>query len=77
MRKPKAVTNRWDLATELANLIRHERNRLGMSQRALGEALGFDPTYISHLEAGRKLPSLDALIGLAAVFNRALLITLE
>ena len=43
------------LATgELAVIVRAYRSVTGMSQRRLAEQLGYDPTYISMIETGRR-----------------------
>ena len=42
-----------DFAAELARW----REVRGMSKRALALAMGFDPSYISHMESGRHKPS--------------------
>ncbi|MFF5668236.1 multiprotein-bridging factor 1 family protein [Streptomyces griseofuscus] len=42
-----------DFAAELARW----REVRGMSKRALAHAMGFDPSYISHMESGRHKPS--------------------
>lgn len=45
----------------LGHAIRQMREAARLSQRELGERLRVDPTYISHLEAGRRDPSLALL----------------
>ena len=52
------------LAIELGRRIRAEREALGMSQAELGRPL--TRAYISQVESGRTLPSLPALLHLAA-----------
>lgn len=49
--------------------LRKARLRMGLSQRGLAEALGLDPTMISHLEGGRRMPSVDSLVRLADELN--------
>ncbi|MGN5379537.1 helix-turn-helix domain-containing protein [Streptomyces lasalocidi] len=44
-----------DFAAELARW----REVRGMSKRALAQAMGFDPSYVSHMESGRHKPSED------------------
>jgi len=41
--------------------IHAARQRMGISKRKLASLAGFDASYITHLEAGRKKPSLDAV----------------
>ncbi|MEK8142720.1 helix-turn-helix transcriptional regulator [Streptomyces sp. M10(2022)] len=44
-----------DFAAEVARW----REVRGMSKRALAKAMGFDPSYVSHVESGRHKPSED------------------
>ena len=44
--------------------IREQRVELGLSQRAISEP-GITYAYISPIEAGRRNPSIEALIGIA------------
>lgn len=56
------------MASELIQLgkaIRAQRTRLALSQEQLAERCGFDRTYISMLERGRRNPSLLNLVRLA------------
>ncbi|MGE9765326.1 helix-turn-helix transcriptional regulator [Pseudomonas sp. PDM20] len=45
------------------------RRRLGLSQERLGFEAGFDRSYISQLERGRKSPTLDTLFSLSRVLD--------
>ena len=45
--------------------LRERRTREGLSLRALGEAAAVHFTWISHLEAGRREPSLGTVYQLA------------
>lgn len=49
--------------------IRKARLRARLSQRKLADAAGFDASYIAHLEAGQRVPSLDALERLASALG--------
>jgi transcriptional regulator with XRE-family HTH domain len=49
----------------LGQVIRNKRLQLGISQEALAERCGFDRTYISMLERGKRNPSLLNLLKLA------------
>lgn len=49
----------------LGRAIRSRREHLGLSQEKLAEQCGFDRTYISMLERGKRNPSLLNLLKLA------------
>lgn len=49
----------------LGHAIKKHRVRMGFSQEKLAERCGFDRTYISMLERGKRNPSLLNLIRLA------------
>jgi len=49
----------------LGKAIRTQREGLGLSQEKLAERCGFDRTYISMLERGKRNPSLLNLLKLA------------
>lgn len=51
--------------------IRTLRKQQNMSQRQLAEAIGVDPTLISHWESekGKRCPSLDNLIVMSNIFG--------
>lgn len=49
----------------LGHVIRQQREHLGLSQERLAERCGFDRTYISMLERGKRNPSLLNLMKLA------------
>lgn len=49
----------------LGQAIRNQRKQLGLSQEKLAERCGFDRTYISMLERGKRNPSLLNLLKLA------------
>lgn len=53
----------------IADNIKAERERLGISQKKLGEIVGVDQSHISHMESGMKVPSASMLLMLADVFN--------
>jgi|PersoiStandDraft_1058852.scaffolds.fasta_scaffold22095_2 transcriptional regulator with XRE-family HTH domain len=46
-------------------VLRELRQRLGISQEELGFRSGYDRTYISMLERGKKSPSLRTIMRLA------------
>ncbi len=49
----------------LGNVLRRERNGLGLSQEELAERAEMHRTYVSQLERGLKSPSLARLADLA------------
>ena len=49
------------LLNKLANKIKSQRNKLGLSQEKLAEACNFDRTYISLLERAKRNPSYLSL----------------
>lgn len=54
-------------ARRLGSRLRGIRQARGLTQEKLAELAGFHPTHIAKIEAGDRLPSLDALVRLAAV----------
>jgi len=51
--------------TELGKAIRKTRLKAGMTQQQLGERSGFDATYISMLERGRRNPPFLTMCSIA------------
>jgi transcriptional regulator with XRE-family HTH domain len=49
---------------DIADRLRMERTRQGVSQRALAERLGLSPSLISQIETGRSKPSVSTLYSL-------------
>lgn len=49
----------------LGHAIRNLRKASGLTQKSLAERVGVDPTYLSHVEAGRREPSVTLLRALA------------
>ena len=49
------------MSSSLGDAIEELRESAGLSQRELAERLDVDPSYLSHLEAGRREPSLKLL----------------
>ena len=47
------------------------RNRAGISKRGLALKAGLDPSYVAHIEAGRRKPSLDAIEAIARALGIA------
>lgn len=54
---------------DYAKGLQDARERLGLSKRQLALRSGVHPSYIGHLESGRKKPSLDVLERLAEVLG--------
>jgi transcriptional regulator with XRE-family HTH domain len=44
-----------------ATALTAARERAGLSKRRLAIMVGVEPSYITHIEAGRRLPSLPTL----------------
>lgn len=49
--------------------VQEHRIRAGLSQAALAEATGLTQAMIAHVENGRRLPSLEALVTIARVLQ--------
>ena len=52
----------------IKNIIRN-RKRFGCSRKQLSELIGCDSSYISKVENGRIIPSVDKLIAIANYFE--------
>ena len=57
------------LLKTFGNVVRSQRQLLGLSQEPLAETADFDRTYISLLERGLRNPSLTNLCRLAAALS--------
>ena len=65
--KPRKVATRLAQARHaIGRRIRHERQRLGLTQEQLAERLNVSPNYLAHLERGSRGASLYTLILVAA-----------
>ena len=51
--------------TEIGQRIRKFRKLRGLTQEALSDAADLSPSYLSHIENGKKKSSLEALIRIA------------
>lgn len=58
-----------DWAINFALNLREIRVAAGVSQRQLAKAIQKDNTFLSHLERGTRLPSVNTLLELAEVLD--------
>ncbi len=58
-------------ALPMRNVVRQLRLTRGLSQAALGDALGVSRQTVNSIETGRYLPSLPLAIALARFFDKA------
>ena len=56
-------------AKQLGEMIRTERRKKEMTQRALGEALGVSDSFVAHLEGALRLPSASVSMALSKIFG--------
>lgn len=52
-------------ASQLAELVRTAREAKGLSRKQLADLAGLDPSYLSRIESGERLPSRDLVLALA------------
>jgi transcriptional regulator with XRE-family HTH domain len=60
------------MAGILGTKLRKERESTGLSQQELSKAVGLSRAFISSLELGRSMPSIESLTSLAAFFKKDL-----
>jgi transcriptional regulator with XRE-family HTH domain len=53
----------------LGPLIKQKRKELVLTQRALAEQLGVEPSHVAYLESGQRKPSLTLMAGLEAALG--------
>jgi transcriptional regulator with XRE-family HTH domain len=53
----------------LGQLIKQKRKELAITQRALAEQLGVEPSHVAYLESGQRKPSLMLMAGLEAALG--------
>jgi transcriptional regulator with XRE-family HTH domain len=58
-----------DWTITFATRLREVRTARALSQSALAIRIGKHPTYISHLEVGKRLPSLNTLFEIAEALD--------
>ena len=51
------------------NIIKSQRESLGLTQKDLGFSVGCSDGYIAHIESEAKVPSLEICMALAQIFN--------
>lgn len=56
-----------DLKKEPARIMKAMRNRAGMTQEALGRALGVHQSVIARWESGKHEPSMSTIIRIAEI----------
>lgn len=66
-----------DIQQALAEQIRSERSRVGLSQEQLALTAEVDRTYVSQLERGIANPSLQILYRIAGALNSDLVVKLK
>lgn len=59
MNTPPKTTSAEQAAEAFAAEITYWRDVAGLAKRALAVKMGFDPSYVSHIEAGRHKPTED------------------
>ncbi len=56
-------------ATEIIEAIKNARRSHDLTQRQLASLARVSHSYVSHVEAGRRMPSLDTVMRIAAVLG--------
>jgi DNA-binding XRE family transcriptional regulator len=64
-------TRRSNGVSRLAKTVRHWRIAAGLTQTAVAKQSGMNRSYLSHLESGRRNPTLATLERLAKILNVA------
>ncbi len=54
----------------LGTKLRRERELMGLTQKALAKAVGLSSEFVSQLELGKRMPSVDSLTALASFFKK-------
>lgn len=66
-----------EMKIQTGQMIREARKKAGLNQTKLGELLGVSQNYVSMLEGGKRIPSLDMLRRIAIVLNKKLNLKLK
>jgi transcriptional regulator with XRE-family HTH domain len=61
-----------DLYKKLGGRIKEQREKAGMTQEELSEAVGLSQNFLSQLENGRRKPSIDTVDSIASVLKQPL-----
>lgn len=57
------------VAKEVGKIVRHARENEKITQKKLAERIDISRNYISDIECGRYVPSVETLISIANVLN--------
>ncbi len=58
-----------DLYREIGKRVADRRHAAGLTQESVAERAGIGTSYLAHIEAGRKKPTLDTLEGIARALS--------
>lgn len=58
-----------DVRLHIAGRVRELREARGMSKKGLGRAASITAGYVTHIESGRRVPSVEILCTIATVLN--------
>jgi transcriptional regulator with XRE-family HTH domain len=67
---PRHLASHIDSVEALALRLNETRRRTGLSQRAVARGCGFTPAYLSRLEKGERVPSLQLLVLVARFLSQ-------
>lgn len=66
---PKTKNYVFDNAKEIGIVLYEMRQELNLTAKEVAYSAGIEPSYLSLIENGKKLPSIDALFKIANVLN--------
>lgn len=58
-----------EFASDFGERVRAAREEVRLSQLSLSKILGCHYTFVAHIEAGRRLPSLETLANISAALQ--------
>ena len=61
----------------IAKMVKDARERTGLTKAALADAAGLDKSYITYIESGAKVPSIEVLEKLAEAMGMDLVVRFE